>query len=35
MGILYEFGYHMPKNNVTALAWYMHSAVQATFRRQT
>ncbi|HSD96550.1 MAG TPA: hypothetical protein VLB06_05330 [Sulfuricaulis sp.] len=28
MGILYEFGYHMPKNNVTALAWYMHSAAQ-------
>jgi len=28
MGILYEFGYHMPKNNVTALAWYMRSAAQ-------
>lgn len=28
MGILYEFGYHMPKNNVTALAWYRRSAEQ-------
>jgi len=28
MGILYEFGYHMPKNNVTALAWYLRSAAQ-------
>jgi TPR repeat protein len=28
MGILYEFGYHMPKNNVTALAWYQRSAAQ-------
>lgn len=28
MGILYEFGYHMPKNNVTALAWYLRSAEQ-------
>ncbi|MGA9032557.1 MAG: hypothetical protein WB402_08585 [Sulfuricaulis sp.] len=28
MGILYEFGYHMPKNNITALAWYRRSAAQ-------
>ena len=28
MGILYEFGYHMPKNNVTAFAWYLRSAEQ-------
>jgi TPR repeat protein len=28
MGILYEFGYHMPKNSVTALAWYLRSAEQ-------
>jgi TPR repeat protein len=28
MGILYEFGYHMPKNSVTALAWYLRSAAQ-------
>lgn len=28
MGILYEFGYNMPKNNVTALAWYLRSAEQ-------
>ena len=28
MGILYEFGFHMPKNNVTALAWYQRSAAQ-------
>ena len=28
MGILYEFGYHMPKNNVTALAWYLRAAEQ-------
>ena len=28
MGILYEFGYHMPKNNVSALAWYQRSAAQ-------
>lgn len=26
IGILYEFGYHMPKNNVIALAWYLRSA---------
>lgn len=26
MGILYEFGYNMPKNDVNALAWYMHAA---------
>ena len=29
MGILYEFGYNMPKNNVTALAWYLRSAEQS------
>lgn len=28
MGILYEFGYNMPKNNVTALAWYLRAAEQ-------
>ena len=28
MGILYEFGYNMPKNNVTALAWYLRAADQ-------
>ena len=28
MGILYEFGYRMPKNSVTALAWYLRSAEQ-------
>ena len=28
MGILYEFGYNMPKNDVTALAWYLRSAEQ-------
>ncbi|MHB8535628.1 MAG: tetratricopeptide repeat protein [Sulfuricaulis sp.] len=28
MGILYEFGYHMPKNDVNALAWYMRAADQ-------
>ena len=26
MGILYEFGSNMPKNNVTALAWYLRAA---------
>ena len=28
IGILYEFGYNMPKNDVTALAWYLHAADQ-------
>ncbi|MDO8705309.1 MAG: hypothetical protein Q7J84_10225 [Sulfuricaulis sp.] len=28
MGILYEFGFHMPKNAVNALAWYMRAAEQ-------
>lgn len=28
MGILYEFGYHMPKNDINALAWYMRAADQ-------
>lgn len=28
IGILYEFGYNMPKNDVTALAWYLRSADQ-------
>jgi len=28
MGILYEFGYNMPKSDVNALAWYMHAADQ-------
>jgi len=28
IGILYEFGYNMPKNNVTALAWYLRAAEQ-------
>lgn len=26
VGILYEFGYNMPKNAVSALAWYMRAA---------
>lgn len=28
LGILYEFGYNMPKNDVNALAWYLRSAEQ-------
>ena len=28
MGILYEFGFNMPKNDVNALAWYKHAADQ-------
>lgn len=28
MGILYEFGFNMPTNNITALAWYLRSAEQ-------
>ncbi|MCR4345714.1 MAG: SEL1-like repeat protein [Sulfuricaulis sp.] len=28
MGILYEFGYNMPKNHATALAWYLRAADQ-------
>ncbi len=28
MGILYEFGYNMPKNDVNALAWYQLAAEQ-------
>jgi len=28
VGILYEFGYNMPKNDVTALAWYLRAADQ-------
>ena len=28
MGILYEFGYNMPKNDINALAWYLRSADQ-------
>lgn len=28
MGILYEFGFNMPKNNVTALAWYLRAVQQ-------
>lgn len=28
MGILYEFGYKMPKNDITALAWYLRAAEQ-------
>ena len=28
MGILYEFGYNMPKNDINALAWYLRSAEQ-------
>lgn len=28
MGILYEFGFNMPKNDVNALAWYMRAAEQ-------
>jgi TPR repeat protein len=28
MGILYEFGFNMPKNHVTALAWYLRAVEQ-------
>lgn len=28
MGVLYEFGFNLPKNNVTALAWYLRAAEQ-------
>ena len=28
MGILYEFGFHLPKNVVNALAWYIRAAEQ-------
>ncbi|MBI3546520.1 MAG: sel1 repeat family protein [Gammaproteobacteria bacterium] len=28
VGILYEFGYNMPKNTVSALMWYVRSAEQ-------
>jgi TPR repeat protein len=28
MGILYEFGFNMPNNDVPALAWYMLAAKQ-------
>lgn len=28
MGILYEFGFNRPKDNVTALAWYMLAGAQ-------
>jgi TPR repeat protein len=28
MGILYEFGFNMPKNSVTALAWYLRAVEQ-------
>jgi TPR repeat protein len=28
MGILYEFGYNMPKNDIDALAWYLRAAEQ-------
>ena len=28
LGILYEFGYRMPDNQVPALAWYMRAAEQ-------
>ena len=28
MGILYEFGYNLPQNDATALAWYMRAADQ-------
>ena len=30
MGILYEFGYNMPKNSVTALAWYLRAVEQGS-----
>ena len=30
MGILYEFGFNMPKNDVNALAWYMRAADQGS-----
>lgn len=39
MGILYEFGFNMPKNVVNALAWYLRAADQgnelAARRRDT
>lgn len=39
MGILYEFGFNMPKNDVNALAWYLRAADQgnelAVKRRDT
>ena len=28
MGILYEFGFNLPKNSVNALAWYLRAAEQ-------
>ncbi len=28
VGILYEFGYNMPKNTVSALTWYIRAAEQ-------
>lgn len=30
MGILYEFGFNMPKNNVNALAWYLRAVEQGS-----
>jgi TPR repeat protein len=30
MGILYEFGFNMPKNSVTALAWYLRAVEQGS-----
>lgn len=30
LGILYEFGFNMPKNHVTALAWYLRAAEQGS-----
>jgi hypothetical protein len=30
MGILYEFGFNMPKNHVTALAWYLRAVEQGS-----
>lgn len=35
MGILYEFGFYMPENNVPALAWYMLAAKQGDAKAAT
>ena len=32
MGILYEYGYHMKDNKISALAWYMKAAERGNAR---
>lgn len=32
MGILYEYGYHMKDNRISALAWYMKAAKRGNAR---